>query len=132
MKELRLKRIDFASSYTMGKLYYKDRCICDTLEDTYRDLTNEKKVFGKTAIPNGMYEIRLNHSPKFGRTMPYLLNVPNFTYIMIHWGNTVYDTAGCVLVGKKSGYGILKDSKKTFQKVYELIKREGISKIIIE
>jgi len=132
MKVLRLKRTELNSQYTVGKLYYNDVYICDTLEDTYRDLTKEKKVYAKTAIPLGVYDIKLSHSPKFGRTMPYLLNVPNFTYIMIHWGNTVYDTAGCVLVGKKSGYGILKDSKKTFLKVYELIKREGIKKIIIE
>ncbi len=131
MKELRLKRTELNSQYTVGKLYYNDVYICDTLEDTYRDLSKEQKVYGKTAIPEGEYKIRLNYSPKFKRTMPYLLDVPHFTYIMIHWGNTVKDTAGCILVGENKGK-VLINSRKTFEKVFELIKKYKVSTLKVE
>lgn len=31
--------------------------------------------------------------------MLHILDVPNFTFILIHCGNTDEDTAGCLLVG---------------------------------
>jgi len=78
---------------------------CFTLEDIVRlddpnTLDNESaKVYGRTAIPAGTYEIALNESPKFGKIMPRLLNVPGFSGILIHSGNDAEDTLGCILVG---------------------------------
>ena len=48
--KLTLKRIYFAEKYTIGKLYIDGVYFCDTLEDKYRDLSNNG--FSKTQGPN--------------------------------------------------------------------------------
>ena len=80
--------------------------ICDTMEPRRRDLSREKKVKGSTAIPSGTYEIKFSPSAKFNRMMPYLVNVPLFEGIMFHPGNTLKDTAGCILVGERRNNGL--------------------------
>ena len=92
---LRLDRIFKGSDYTIGRLHIDDVYFCDTLEDTVRDV----KIYGGTAIPSGEYKVILSKSPRFGRVLPEVLNVPNFTGIRIHRGNTAFDTHGCILVG---------------------------------
>ena len=94
---------------------------CNTLEETVRDLSNEKKVYGKTAIPYGEYKVVYNWSPKFGRNLPRLLNVPAFEGILIHPGNTADDSAGCILVGRNTEVGRLTESRYTSDKLNVLI-----------
>jgi hypothetical protein len=111
--KLTLKRIAFKESYTIGKLYIDDAYFCDTLEDRNRDVNHdgdlndagEEKVYGKTAIPFGTYNVVVNMSPKFGRELPRLENVPHFDGILIHRGNTADDTLGCILVGENKVKG---------------------------
>lgn len=54
--------------------------------------------------------------------MPYLENVPQFTGIMIHPGNTAKDTLGCILVGENKEKGKLINSRKASDKLNEMIK----------
>jgi hypothetical protein len=65
------------------------------LEDIVRE-----KIYGKTAIPAGRYQVLITHSTRFKRLLPVLLNVPGFSGIRIHPGNRNVDTAGCLLPGK--------------------------------
>lgn len=95
--ELTLNRIFLGGSATIGELLINDKHLCDTLEDRVRP--EGEKVYGKTAIPEGKYEIELTHSPRFKKTLPEILNVPNFSGIRIHTGNSSKDTEGCILVG---------------------------------
>ena len=63
-----LKRIFKGDSYTIGKLYVNGEAVCDTLEDTDRQLYSymsredilKRKVYGKTCIPYGLYMIDMN------------------------------------------------------------------------
>lgn len=99
--ELTLNRIFLGSSATIGELLINDKHLCDTLEDRVR--SEGEKVYGKTAIPEGTYEVKLTHSPRFKKILPEILNVPNFSGIRIHTGNSSKDTEGCILVGTWDG-----------------------------
>lgn len=57
------------------------------------------KIPGLTAIPAGRYRVISRQSTRFKRKLPCLLDVPGFTDILIHAGNTEHDTQGCVLLG---------------------------------
>lgn len=110
---LKLVRHTFNSNYTIGKLYIDESYFCDTLEDTYRDLNNNIKIMHKTAIPFGVYNIVYNYSTRFKRNMYRLVDVPHFTGILIHAGNTEADTSGCILLGQNRIVGKLINSNLT-------------------
>lgn len=89
------------------------------VEDEYRAV----KIKGETRIPTGVYELGFHNSPKFSKyfyvdkdgylnatktdrfTTPHypihVLNVPNFEYVLWHWGNSEKDTDACYIVGSK-------------------------------
>lgn len=119
--KLRVERLWKKATYTVGRLYVDGKLYCNTLEDVVRDLNKETKVPGKTAIPAGTYKVIYNWSPKFGRNLPRLLNVPHFDGILIHPGNTADDSAGCILVGKNTEVGRLTESRYTSDKLNVLI-----------
>lgn len=99
--QLKLNRIFKTNTFTIGELYINEKHVMDTLEDRVRP--EGEKVYGKTAIPEGTYEVKLTHSPRFKKILPEILNVPNFSGIRIHTGNSSKDTEGCILVGTWDG-----------------------------
>lgn len=119
--ELKLNRIFLGSSATIGELYIDKKYIADTLEDRVRP--EGEKVYGKTAIPEGAYEMVLSYSPRFKKILPEILNVPNFTGIRIHCGNSSADSSGCILVGTWDGEkeDWISDSKIAFNKLMSLL-----------
>lgn len=118
MNNLYLKRVAYRPTYTIGKLYLNGRYFCDTLEDKYRGDNLEKtKVKGKTAIPRGTYRGIFNYSPKFKKYLPLLMDVPYFTGIRIHSGNTAEDTEGCILVGENLEVGKVLNSRVTYNRL---------------
>ena len=137
-----LKRIALRDTYTIGKLYIDDKYICDTVEDKVRDINKngvfdngEKKVYGETAIPYGTYEVKWTYSNRFKKYMPELLNVPNFSGIRIHSGNTAADSLGCIIVGENKVVGKVLNSRATVNKLYPIIEKgckEGKVTITIE
>lgn len=131
MMTLILERVYKKPAYTIGKLYINDLYFCDTLEDVVRDIAADGsgKVYGATAIPAGQYEVKLTYSPRFKRVLPLLCNVPFFTGVRIHAGNTANDTEGCILVGKNRVVGKVLDSRMWEQRLINELKKE--KKIII-
>lgn len=96
------KREEFFDTATVGHVYIDGEPFCWSLEDTVR----EEKVYAETAIPYGIYDVRIINSPRFGEVIQ-LYNKPDFsvegsgmrfTGILVHGGNDVDDTAGCPLV----------------------------------
>ncbi len=102
---LTLERLQFDEDCTIGKLYIDGEFRCFVLEDTVRENpiglrpVEAWKIHGKTAIPYGTYQIVITMSARFGRPLPLLLDVPGFTGIRIHPGNSAVDTDGCLLPG---------------------------------
>jgi hypothetical protein len=118
---LKLERTHLEDTYTIGDLYIDGKYFCNVLEDKYKDLSKEKKVFGETSIPYGTYEIIITHSDRFKKDLPLLLNVPQFEGIRIHCGNTDSDTHGCLLVGVNDEVGKVTKSTLTFNKLLPII-----------
>lgn len=104
--------------WTFGKMYVNGVYECETLEDRIREVKGKPvslwKVKSKTAIPYGTYKITLHNSPKFGRIVPILNGVDGFSYVLIHWGNYIEDTDGCILVGRARRGNAITDSRKAF------------------
>lgn len=117
--KLKLERFDCQEDYTGGKLYLNNVFECYVLEDAIRAV----KIPGETCIPFGVYKVVLSLSPRFERVLPELLDVPNFTGVRIHRGNTVKDTEGCLLVGKELKGRYLEHSKDAFDAL--MLKLDG-------
>ena len=135
---LTLERIAKRETYTIGHLYINGEYFIDTIEDKDRHLTSsmplskikEIKVAAETAIPTGTYKIDMNTiSPKYslkpwyvknchGARVPRLVNVPGYSGVLIHTGNTAADSAGCILVGKNDAVGMVTNSKYWFLQLY--------------
>ena len=73
------------------------------------------------AIPEGRYAVVISYSPKFKQWLPILLGVPMFKGIRIHAGNTVQDTAGCILVGENKAKGKVFESRLWLNRLKEKI-----------
>jgi hypothetical protein len=99
---LSLHRQSSNESATLGRLFVNDDFECVTLEDVVRCIADDGsgKVQDATAIPAGTYPVIINMSPRLGRPMMRLLDVPHFDGILIHSGNDDVDTHGCILVGQ--------------------------------
>jgi hypothetical protein len=86
----------------IGDLFIEDEFFCHTLEDEIRP--DGVKVYGKTAIKAGRYKVILTRSYRFKRIMPLIVDVPMFTGIRLHGGNSSIDTSGCPLVAFNTDY----------------------------
>lgn len=93
MSDVILMRVASDLLSTKGILKIGRKVLCHTLELPWR--FND---VGVSCIPEGIYSCWKAKSPKFGDCF-YIADVPHRSGILIHAGNTVQDTRGCVLVG---------------------------------
>lgn len=136
---LKLVRRKFDTLRTISDLYVNDVFFCNVLEDVDRGLTQDMslseiaaiKVHGATAIPYGTYQVINSFSPRFNKYLPLLLNVPGYSGIRIHPGNTELDTEGCLLPGVESKNKVI-NSRATFARLFSLLqKAEKTNKIVL-
>lgn len=142
MLKLRLIRVNKTFKYTEGVLIdlNNNKILCDTLEDRIRDINgdgdlddkDEDKVYGETAIPYGTYDLEVTYSPTFDMDMVLIKGVKDFTGVRFHWGSTVKNTYGCVLVGKRHGHGMLINTGMTVKlaSMLKLNENKGTLEII--
>jgi len=94
-RDLKLERIFSNNRFTGGNMFLDNKFLCFSCEDIHREI----KIPGETRIPAGRYKVGVVFSPKHGPNTLQLQNVPDFTGIQIHVGNSEVDTEGCILVG---------------------------------
>lgn len=117
--------------YINGKRFGDGAVWCACLEDTDRGLSQtmqiaeirRRKVFGKTAIPSGYYDVTISYSPKFRKRLPLVRNVIGFSGIRFHAGNTPADTDGCLLFGANTKVGELSNSRYWCNLIQERIEK---------
>ena len=110
---------------------------CFGLEDEHR----LEKVPKETRIPAGTYRVGLRtvggfhnrYSRKFRsfhKGMLHVQDVPGFTHILIHVGNTDADTAGCLLVGTgataRVGDISVQSSVEAYKRLYRAVVEDAI------
>jgi len=98
--KLLLKRHPTTPDFTEGDLFINGEWWAATLEDTVR---TGKKVYGQTAIPEGVYKVAATYSNRFQKEMTEVENVPGFQGIRLHQGITPTDSLGCILLSKRRG-----------------------------
>ena len=110
---------------TLSKLFLGLDFICDVLEDEVREVpgvpVSEWKIKGHTAIPSGTYEIALRQSGHFGPDTMTLMEVPGFSYIRIHGGNTIGDTEGCLLPGTRNSLVTVGQSRVNLERIKAIV-----------
>jgi hypothetical protein len=109
-----LRRI-FTPRSTIGDLSVDGFWECYTLEDPVHD---GPKIPGRTAIPEGRYAIAISWSARFHRELPLIVNVPGFSGVRIHAGNSPEDTEGCILVGRTVETDWIGESRVAFNRLY--------------
>lgn len=136
-----LQRISEEATFTVGKLFYGTEFICYTLEDVVREQlhtpVSDWKIKAQTAIPSTLYSgkpypVTLEVSQRFGVDCPTVNNVPGFTAIRMHAGNTEADTEGCLILGDAvDSHGITPGtSRPAVHRVREVIRKaisQGLS-----
>ena len=129
-------RVAEGKNSTLSHLYIDGIFQCFLLEDKIRAV----KIMKQTAIPEGIFRLRLNtwggmnktYYPKYGpihKGMIEIADLPTFSAVYIHVGNTIVETAGCPLVGlsyiKKDGeYQVLQSAdayRQVYRKLYEVV-----------
>jgi len=120
--KLELKRTIFTDRTTIGDLSIDGVFFCNTLEDKDRKLeAGGRKIPERTAIPRGEYEVDITFSNRFKKYLPELKNVPQFTGVRIHPGNTENDTEGCILPGDRVDDYSIMNSRVTFNDLFDIL-----------
>jgi hypothetical protein len=121
---INIRRQWYTPRSVSGELDIDGNFQCYTLEDRPRLF----KIPGETCIDAGVYNVIITPSSRFSeqdgspKLLPLLENVPNFSGIRIHSGNTDKHTEGCILVGMVREENKVYESRTAFIFLFSKIK----------
>ena len=98
MNLVEIIRLETSLNGTFSTVRVNKQIFCHAIEPPERQ--NE---VGRSCIPEGIYNVMVTNSPHFGYAYK-VRHVPGRTDILIHPGNIVGDTDGCIILGDKVGY----------------------------
>ena len=135
--KLVLQRTHANGPATFGKLFADGVFLCYTLEDEIREIVGQPvaawKIPAATAIPSTLtgnpYRVTLVHSLRFGPDTISICDVPGFTVIRMHAGNTTADTEGCPLLGMAiNDVGIVGGTSKPAVKLVQAAVKQAFAR----
>jgi hypothetical protein len=123
--QLKLTRTHYKPDCTLGHIQVGESIVY-TLERPW--IGNKRTI---SCIPRGTYALKPHNwedidTLQFSKVWQ-LMNVPNRDAILIHAGNTVDDSKGCILVGMERGKLHGKDAVLSSRKAIKIL-RESIGK----
>lgn len=115
----------FTQEATVSEVMVRNELLCYALEDKVREIpgrpVEEWKIKGETAIPYGNYAVEITYSNRFKKDMLQIMDVPGFSGIRIHAGNTAADTEGCLLVGLTKGDNFVGKSRLAIVRIFGMV-----------
>lgn len=119
----------YEDKYTSSKVYINGAEFCHCLEDQRQAIG--VKIPGETCIPEGVMNVAITYSNRFGKDMLHLYNTPDlsivgwgikFTGVRPHGGNNTEDSHGCPLLGFESDNSG-KIWKRASDAMFEIVER---------
>lgn len=133
-KEVKIKRLYFKDTYTIGKCTVDGEYISDTIEDKVRVLNSiEDKVWSVKRLYQQVNMMLIYTSVRnLDTKVIRLFNVPYFEGIYVHKGNTAKDSHGCLIVGFNDKKGWVSRPTEALNKLIKAVEGADEIKVIIE
>ena len=120
MNIIQIFRMHNRLDFTMGVVTVNHEFCCYSMEPPDRG-----NIKDHSCILPGQYYFEVYDSPKFDAKCLKLFDVPGRNFISMHYGNTVKDTKGCILVGQKRGeHDYIMESRATLSHIISLLDGE--------
>lgn len=130
--DIKVYRYNSDKEHSNSVMLIDKRFKCHGIEDEHRNI----KVWGETRVADGKYKIGFRkeggfhnrYLKKFGASfhkgMLEIKDVPDFTYVLIHIGNSDKDTAACYIVGTdvQNADNWVTGSEKAYKLIYPEIR----------
>jgi hypothetical protein len=125
--EIAVTRMTATSTRTVSRLDIDGNPFCFILEDAIR----ETKIPSETCIPAGRYQVIRryhgrfyeNYKSRFGHAHVFeIVGIPNYSDVLIHIGNDIADTRGCLLTGCDVTFSQIGNPKITLARSTEAYK----------
>ena len=126
-------------NYSLGKCYVKDE-ECNTL--TYIACTLERgwldNKSGVSCIPEGIYNMKLEHSPRFKKNLWEIYGVPGRSECKFHAANYWRQLNGCIALGAKhvdidgDGDPDITSSRDTMKKFHTALQGQQFSQVEVK
>lgn len=122
----------YFKNYTLGHLSLGEGSTFATLE-LPREVEGKRNVKEECCIPEGRYDVewlKRSGSGKYSN-VAWIRGVPGRSGILIHNGNWLRNTKGCVLVGRAHQGAAVIRSIEAKNKIWEIAQEIGIREVVI-
>ena len=98
--EITIVRIYFDNMQTIGALQVNGHYFCDTMEPRAINWKKQKKIPGRTAIPECTYPLELSYDSNLRKEVMKVKGIPNFSSVQILGRRDSLRNRGHICIGK--------------------------------